>query len=175
MARSRWLIIELSEHGESASYEQLDNALFHILGPEVDYFIPIRKEVMGTYVSTSILFDNYVFVKDCCESRKRFDEVRDCKYFLKILNTNGKTNTIDSHTIGALKRRLGGMARRRFIIGSKVKILGGIFQNMPGEVLGLEDRGKKAVVRVKTYSREIIAPMPSTNIMEIPEGELDYS
>jgi len=174
MAKSRWLIVELSEQGESASYDQLEKTLEHILGPGVDFFIPVHKEVMGSYTSMSVLFENYIFVKDCEDSRRRFDEIKECRYFHRILNTNGKVSTIDAQVVGSLKRKLLGLSKREYDVGTNVKIIDGIFQNMTGEILGIEDNGRKAVVRVKTYSREIIAPMPATNLVEVGQNEPDY-
>lgn len=172
---SRWLIIELSEHGEAAGYTEVETSLKTILGPDIDYFIPIHREHMGSYVSTCVLFDNYVFVRDCEEVRYRFDEIRECRYFLRILhNSKGSMNTVDSKTVGTLKRKLMGLTRRRFKSGAKVKVLDGVFENMIGEVMGLEESGRKAIVKFKTHSREIIAPMPSTHLVEVGNNENGY-
>jgi transcription antitermination factor NusG len=66
-----------------------------------------------------------------------------------------------------MKRRLKKSIKRKINIGSKVKVLEGIFSNLPGEVVGIDDEGKKIMVKIKTLSREMIAPVPSTSVEEI--------
>lgn len=50
-----------------------------------------------------------------------------------------------------------------------VKVLDGIFKNLIGEVMCVEDDGKKIMVKIKRISREIIAPIPATLLEKIKE------
>ena len=52
---SKWLILELSETVENINYQEIESALCSIFGDEVDYFIPIHHERIGSYISTSVL------------------------------------------------------------------------------------------------------------------------
>ena len=169
MTLSRWLVLELSEQGDSASFAELDNSLQEMLGEKSEYFIPIHSEKLGSYTSTSVLFEGYVFVKDSSSARSQLSEISDFRYFSKILESNGRVQTVDSRTIAVLKRKLRNSARKKIQKGTKVQILDGIFENLVGEVVSIEDQGREAMVRIKRLSREIIAPVPCTNLAVLKE------
>jgi transcription antitermination factor NusG len=50
-------------------------------------------------------------------------------------------------------------------------VLDGVFKNLVGEVIGIEDHGKRIMVRIKRISREIIAPIPATLLQKYDEAE----
>lgn len=165
MADNQWLVIELSEQGESAGYAELENALTETVGSE--YFIPVHHEKMGSYVSTSVLFEGYVFVRDSSNARTQLDDLRDSRYFSRVLENQGRPQTVDSRAIGVLKRKLKNSTKKKMKIGTKVKVLEGIFENLVGEVVGDEDGGKKVIVKISRLSRQMIAPLPATSVVEI--------
>lgn len=171
MAGSKWLILELSDAGVSANHAEMEAALRTLLGESVEWFIPIHHEQMGSYVSTSVLFEGYVFIRDCHEARSFINEIRDHRMFSKVLQNRGQYQTIDSYTIGALRRKLKNSIKREFVIGTLVKILEGVFTDLVGEVIGNEDEGRKVVVRVKRQSREWVVPLPSTSVREADSVE----
>lgn len=165
MADNQWFVIELSEQGEAAGYAELENALSETVGP--DYFIPVYHEKMGSYISTSVLFEGYVFVKDSFRTRSSFEDIRESRYFSKVLGNPGRPKTIDSRTIGILKRRLKNSTKKKIKSGIKVRILNGIFENLIGEVIGSEDNGKRVIVKINQLSRQMIAPLPATSVVEV--------
>lgn len=171
-AYNKWLILELNEIGESCNYAELDNILQEMLGSEIDYFIPILSEKMGSYTSTSVLFEGYVFVKDCEESREKLSDLKDFRIFSRLLENNNRLQTVDSRTIGVLKRKLKHSVCKKIKPGTRVQILEGIFKNLVGEVMSIEDRGKKVVVSIKRLSREMIAPLPTTSVIVVERGDL---
>lgn len=164
---NQWFIVELSDMGSSAGHAEIQNAICEVFGESVEYFIPIHHEKIGSYISTSILFDGYVFIKDCPTARIRLAEICDCKLFQKVLRNSGKIYMLNSTTIGAMKRRLKNSLRKNVRVGSHVKIVNGVFENLEGEVINIEDRGKTIVVKIERPTRVIIAPVPSTSIVEI--------
>lgn len=161
---SQWLILELSEQGEATGYNDLECFIRDIFGDKVEYFIPVHQERMGSYVSSSTLFEGYIFIKDNPEIRNKLGDIRDCRVFSKVLCTHSRLHTIPSRTIGVLRRRLKNSIKKKMSPGTQVKILEGIFESLSGEVISIEDEGKKVMVRIKTISREIIAPVPCTSI-----------
>jgi len=52
----------------------------------------------------------------------------------------------------------------------KIRVLEGVFKNLKGEVISIEDNGKKVMIRIKRLTREIIAPIPSTLIEHYKEN-----
>lgn len=165
MAHSKWLVIELSELGETASFEEIANELSQVFCEE--YFIPVHHEQMGSYTSTSVLFEGYVFVKDTDKSRQNIDNIMDSHLLAGVLQVRGKYQTVGSKTIGVLKRKLKNSVKKKLKIGTKVQILEGIFKNLTGEIMSIDDGGKKVTVRIRRLSRQMIAPLPSTSVVEI--------
>lgn len=164
---SKWLILELSESAENPSYREIENAIVETFGPEVDYFIPIHYEKVGSYVSTSVLMEGYVFVKDCEDIRESLSNVRDSHMFRGVLFSGGKISTIDSHVVAGLRRRLKGSLKKHFPTGVKVRVCDGALKNLIGEVVNVEDGGLKVVVKINRLSREIIAPVPATLVEQV--------
>ena len=166
MASSDWLIIELSDQAETAGYLELESALHSIFGSSVEIFIPIYHEQMGSYVSTNTLFEGYVFVKDSDGVRNNIDNIRDHRFFQRALKSSGRISTVSSREIGVLRKKLKNSLKKKLVPGSKVKVLEGIFQNLSGEVISMEDNDKIANVKICCMSREIIAPIPTTCVEE---------
>lgn len=168
MSINRWMILELSEQGISLSYSEIVACIKELFGDDVDFFLPVRQEKMGSYTSTCSLFDGYAFIRDGEKTRSCLINLKDFRAFSKVLSCRGHIQTVDSNAIGVLKRKLDKALKKSLGIGSKVKVLEGVFSNLVGEVVGIDDGGKKITVKIKTLSREMIAPVPSTSIEEIP-------
>lgn len=164
-----WLILELNDI-ENISYTDIENAILTTFGEGIEYFIPIYHENIGTYTSTSVLMEGYAFVKDCPEVRNSIYNLREHRIFSRALFCSGRYQTVPSHTILSLKKKLRSSLKRKFSLGSKVKILEGTFKNLIGEVIGVEENGKRIVVKIKRISREIIAPIPATLLEEVFES-----
>ncbi len=162
MAKSnKWLILELNEI-EDINYHEIESTIINIFGDKVDYFIPIHHERMGSYISTSVLIDGYVFVRDCLEVRENLNNLQETRVFSGALFLSGKYQTVNSDEIGSLKKKLKNSLKRKFIVGMRVIVLDGVFKNLKGEVISIEDSGKKVMIKIKRLTREIIAPIPST-------------
>lgn len=167
MAQPNWYILEINEVGEVATYPEIVAALQSVFGQDVEYFIPIYHEQMGSYTSTNVLFEGYVFIQDSDEVRSNLANVKDCRIFSGLLKMCGQIKTLNSKEIGLLRRKLKSSLNKRLQIGTKVKVHEGVFQNLEGEVLSLEDNGRIANVKIICLSREIIAPIPTTCVEEI--------
>ena len=163
----QWLILELNESVENASYREIELTLLTIFGENIEYFIPRYHERMGSYISTSVLIEGYVFVKDSPDVRQNFLNLREQKLFSGFLFFGGKYKTVSSSIIKELRTKLRRSLKRKFVDGSNVRVLGGVFKNLIGEVISTEDNGKKVMVKIKRISREIIAPIPSTLLEKI--------
>jgi transcription antitermination factor NusG len=159
-----WLIIELNEQGESASYPDIVASLKMVLGDDINFFVPMHYERMGSYISCSTLFQGYVFVKDTPKVRSQISCLRESRFFLGPLRILGKVRTVTSKEVVAMKRKLINSLRINFVVGSAVIVKSGIFKSLEGEVISLEQNGRIANVRIRCLSREIIAPVPTTCI-----------
>jgi len=163
----RWLILELNDSFEDVNYREIESAIDTLFGDEIDYFIPIHHERMGSYTSTSILMEGYIFIKDCLEVRQGINNLHETKVFVGALCCAGRYQTVNSNVISGLRKRLRNSLKKQIENGTKVLILGGVFKNLKGEVIGIEENGKKIMVKIKRISREIIAPIPSTLLKEL--------
>jgi len=162
----------LSEAGEGASRAELEAALRSFVGEDVEWFIPIHHERMGSYVSTSVLFEGYVFVRDCDTTRESVHDIREHRMFNRFLQSGGRLDTVDSYTIGALRRKLKNSIKHSYVVGTQVKILEGVFTDLIGEVMDNEDDGRRVIVKVNRRSREWIVPLPSTSVREASKIEI---
>jgi len=165
--QSDWLIIELSEHGEVATYPELVAAIETAFGHDADYFIPIHHEQMGSYISTNVLMEGYVFIRNTDCARDRLCNLKDCRVFSGLLKMCGKVKTLSSREIGVLRRKLKFSLHKKYKQGVRVKINDGVFQNLEGEIQSMEDDGKVANIKIVCLSREILAPIPTTCLEEI--------
>jgi transcription antitermination factor NusG len=165
---SNYLILEIGENSESLEYRDIEAAIITVFG-EVDYFIPIFHEKIGSYTSSSVLMEGYAFVKDTPGVRDSLADLRDQRVFSRVLCRGSRFETVDSTTIAVLKRKLKSSLKRRYSVGDRVKILDGIFKTLEGEVISIEDGGKIIMVKIKRMSREMIAPVPAT-LLERVEG-----
>lgn len=167
---NRWLILVISDGIEDINYHEIESTLFNIFGDKIDYFIPIYHERMGSYISTSVLIEGYVFVRDCPEIRQNLNIIQETRIFSGALFLSGKYQTVSSDVIGSLRKKLKNSLKRKFIVGMKVKVLEGVFKNLKGEVISIEENGKKVMIKIKRLTREIIAPIPSTLIEHYKEN-----
>lgn len=166
MVSSKWLIFELNESAGS-DYHEIAEALVNFFGDDADFFIPIHHEQMGSYVSKSVLMEGYVFVRDTPEIREVIPSIREQRVLVNPLFMGGKLQTVDSHTIGALKRKLKNSIKKKIQVGTQVEIMEGVFKKLTGEVMNVHDGGKKMTVKIHRLSREIIAPLPTTSVREV--------
>jgi len=165
---NQWLILELNENIENVTYREIESAILNIFG-DVEYFIPIHHERMGSYISTSVLMEGYAFVRDCPETRNSMAHLRNQRIFSGFLYYGGKYQTVTIKEINDLKRKLKRSMCRKFNDGTQIRVLGGIFKNLRGVVINSEDGGKRVIIRIKRISREIIAPIPATLLEEVTE------
>jgi len=162
-----WFIIELSEHGEVATFPELVSSIETVFGQEADYFIPIYHEQMGSYTSTNILMEGYVFIRNTDLARNKLGNIKDCRIFAGLLKMCGKVKMLSAKEIGVLRRKLKTSLHKKLKAGVRVKINDGVFQNLEGEIQSMEDDGKVANIKIVCLSREILAPIPTTCIEEI--------
>ena len=167
MAEYNWLVVELNDRGISAEQKEIEHAIREMLGEDAEFFIPIHREQMGSYISTSMLFDGYIFVRDSPTVRDKLSDIHEYRYFSKVLSSQGKLQKVNTRAVGVLRRKLVYSTRKRLKTGTKVTIIDGVFKDMPGEVAGIEDKGSKITVRVKTISREWMVPLPATSVLEM--------
>ena len=171
VATSDWVIIEVSDAYDNPSFKELELAIHEVFGDKIEYFIPIFQKTIGSYVSTSVLMQGYVFVKDCDFVRAKLPNVRDTRLFLGALVYGGKIQTIDALTIASLRRRLTNSLKKKLRPGTSVRVCDGALKGLIGEVVSLEEGNQTVLVRIKRLSRELLAPVPSTLVEEVDKSK----
>lgn len=167
MVTSNWLILELSDFLDDISYKDIEAAILDVFGDDVEYFIPMYYEEIGSYISTSTLMEGYAFIKDCESVREKIGNIKDNKVFSKALFKKDDYITINSRKIAGLKHKLTNSLKKKFTPKDQVKVLDGVFKKLIGEVISIEDGGKNIMIKIKRVSREIIAPVPATLLEKI--------
>ena len=161
----KWIVLELNEYYTS-DYSEIYDEIIKIFGRDADFFIPIHYEKMGSYISKSVLIDGYVFIKKTPAIIDNLNNIKSRRIFIGPLSVRGKYQTVNSYVVGSLKRKLKKSLQKELKAGAKVEILDGTFKKLFGEVLNIDDEGRRITVKIKRLSREIIAPLPSTIVRE---------
>jgi len=165
-SNQKWFIIELNELA-NVDYSEISNAIVSVFGESADFFIPIHYEQMGSYISKSVLMEGYVFIRNSQDVRDNIHNIKDQRMFMGPLTIDGRLQTVDSYTIGSLKRKLKKSTQKKIQTGTHVEILDGTFKKLTGEVMNVDEDGKKLTVKIRRLSREIIAPLPSMIVREV--------
>ena len=169
----QWLVLELHESQCLASFKDIESAIKVVFGSDADYFIPIHYEIMGSYVSTSVLVEGYVFVRDAESTRRNLSNLYDQRILAKVLTIGGKYRTINSRLIAGMKNKLRNSLKKIYGIGAQVKILEGVFKNLVGTVVGIEENGRHIMVKITRISREMVVPVPSTLLQKYNSEQKD--
>jgi len=162
----QWLILELHESQAQASYREIENSIKTVFG-NADYFIPIHYEVIGSYVTTCILVEGYVFVRDTEVTRKCISNLSDQRILSSPLSCGGKYRTINSRIIAGMKHKLRNSLKKIYGTGIRVRVLDGVFKNLIGTVVGVEENGRQILIKITRISREMIVPIPSILLEKI--------
>jgi len=169
MGNSEWVIIQLNEAMENISYGDIKSAIANTFGNTAEYFIPIHHEKIGSYTSTSTLIQGYVFVKDSLDVREALSSVGDNRLFARVLMRGKRIETIPASAVASMRRRLKNSLKRKFEIGTTVRIREGALKDLTGDVVSLEEDGLTVIVKISRYSRDILAPVPATLVEEASE------
>lgn len=165
--KAEWLVLELNDFIDNISYKDIESAVITTFGENIEYFIPMHFEEIGSYTSSSTLMDGYVFIKDHPNIQESLLNLKENQLFSKVLCKKGEFVRIDSRTIAGLKHKLKNTLKKKFNPGEKVKVLEGVFKDLVGEIISIEDGGRLVMVKIKRISREMIAPVPSTQIEKV--------
>ena len=159
----QWIILQTRENADD--YFDIEKSIKQIFGKNSEYFIPILYQKLGSYNCFNVLFDGYVFIRDTEDNRRILSDLSNSKTFLGPVVISNRIQTVDSYTIAKFKRQLKKRSTNICIENGKtVYVMDGIFENLSGEVIGVEEN--KAIVRFVTLSREFIAPIPISSLKE---------
>lgn len=162
---SRWIIVELSEDTTlEAHYEQVERSLVDVLGPGVEYFIPVYNEKIQGKNACYVLFDGYVFVL-------RTDDIISNIFKLKgehikgPLFSDGFLRLVSGVKINDYKKKM--LDRVHSMMPEKGQIVVpriGVFKNMEGTVLSVDKEKLVAIVKFEKTSRIVEAPINIVNL-----------
>jgi hypothetical protein len=163
---SRWIIVQLHESTSLAEhYEQIGHTIGEVLGPDTQYFIPIYHErVQGKNVSF-VLCEGYIFVLRTESTiqnifRLKSEHIRGPLFF------NGSLRLVTGQRINRLRQDM--QDRIRALIpekGQRVIPKVGVFKNLEGEVLSVDQKKLVAIVRFTQPSRIVDAPINVVNLV----------
>ena len=152
-----WLALPLTYLGDSCSSLILENELKKIFkSPLVQYFIPRFTEKDQRHEKEIILFNGYIFLKGM--TPKELSRIGSGNsYFQSPLRMNEKLAGIQDKEIKTLKKKLDALRQHNLAIGSTVLIEEGIYKNLTGEVIELDDKDDSASILVILSSKEVLA------------------
>jgi transcription antitermination factor NusG len=146
-----WLVIPLTFHGESVLADDILKELKSVFG-DAEYFIPKKTIKDRRHGEDLVLFNGYVFVRKI----KHLPNLNSHRYFSPPLKSGNIYMTISEEELLDLQRKLDVMKEKDIHPGLKVKVTGGTYQNLIGEVVSMSDP-ETAVVIIKLFSKEILA------------------
>lgn len=173
---SEWLVLQINDSVDNPGYGDIKVAIMSVFGDKADYFIPMYHEKMGSYTSTCTLMQGYVFVKDCQSARDAIGAVHDHRMFSGVLMNGRKVQTIPASDIAQLRRKLRNSLKKKYPVGTPVRICEGPLKDLVGTTAGVEEGGLVVIVKISRHSRDILAPVPATLIERVSEdSEKQYA
>ena len=161
----KWIILQVRENCELNYPEIRGELLKHF--SELDIFIPVYHEQVGSYVCDMTLMEGYVFVKDNNGNRRTIIEEFHPGRMFDPLKFNEKLKTISGKDIEQFKKQIQRKLRKTIDRGTKVLVTQGIFKNLTGEVTDIEGEGTRVMVQFNQRSRQLFASIPITCVEEI--------
>lgn len=164
---NNWLIVSLSEDTEmEEDYMNIDYEINTVFGVDVEYFIPIYKEKLGTKEICLVLFDGYIFVQEPRGGFKDidFNKIR-TTHVRSPLISDGSFSYVKNKDINGFKRELKKKIKSLIPkIGSVVIPKEGTFKDLEGTVVSIDRDKMVLIVRFETSSRVVQAPVSFINV-----------
>ena len=164
-----WIILELYDTCQIE--KQLDTIAAEIkllFGPEVEYFIPVHVESVGERQLVASLFDGYVFVEisGVPNVYTKINNIRGSNIAGPLKDGKKSYSTIADSEINRYREELRG---RLFSwipnIGDEVVPKIGMFRNLVGNIVSVDERNNTAKVVFSTRSREVTSDVKLLNLV----------
>ena len=140
-----WVVLELTRAGESlASEGGLGPVLIGFLGAEPDHpvFVPSISYLRHGKRVTVCLLEGYAFVASGLSETVYFSLEHNCPFVRQVLTQPGRVRTlkvVNQSAIQEMQDQLAAQASSDIEEGMRVQVIGGLYSELVGEVLILND------------------------------------
>jgi transcription antitermination factor NusG len=179
-----WVALELTKAGEAKAIEgSLADSLRSGLGVQDDYpiFVPYVNYSKGGRRVSIRLIEGYAFAASGLTETRYFALERG-PFVSRVMSTSGPHNmrtlqTVADEKIRGMMDQLRSQVSSDIEVGAKVKVIGGNYLHLEGEVVDLME--EKAAVRIRLRSLDVVAWIPKilvdsgSNSSEDSSSELD--
>lgn len=150
----KWLGIPLTYVGDASPAEVLLEELRKVFrnSEGVEFFVPKFTERDKRHTKEIVLFPGYVFV-GIIEGQK-VPSMNGHPYFENPISFNKKLSYVRLHEIEKMQLQLKSMKRHDVSIGSKVRIISGIYKDLEGDVVDFNDAS--VTVQICLASKELL-------------------
>jgi len=151
----KWASIPLTYLGDSSTADSLDIELKKAFKKgKPRFFIPKFTEKDVRHEKDIVLFPGYVFVNRV--DPKEFNALNDNAYFNSPIAFNRQIAFMPEVEIQKMRRKLRRLKSHDLWVGHLVRVEDGIYKNMEGEVVAVEDNDV-VMVHLVLASKEIMA------------------
>ena len=159
---SEWVIIELSQVGESTDPATLQRVLDRLLNKERDVFIPAVTYVKRGIPTTLYYLQGYVFVRAGLPSGRYFDLLNN-SFFSSVLYTQDGDKTylqlLPQSEIDKIRKALQDYTHVIFAEGDTVVVTAGVYKDLKGVCKGMVTEDTCTVL-FKMRSVESVVELP---------------
>jgi len=173
-----WVALELSRAGEMKVEEgTLDKSIRRDLDLSLEFpiFIPSMTFRRNGRNVTLHLMEGYAFVATGLPETSYFALAKRTVYVNQVMSTRSVAgmsvlSVIDNSYIEELKEQIRTLLSATISVGEKVRVLGGIYSSLEGEVLALEK--EEAIIHIQLRSLNVVTKI-NKMFLEPAENEED--
>lgn len=174
-----WVALELTPSGELKIEEgTLEKSLRRDLdvSPEFQIFIPSLTFKRNGRNITIHLMEGYAFVESGLSETAYFSLPKRTTYVNQVMSTRSSRgmavlSVIDNSYILELKEQMRSLLSSSIEVGETVLILEGIYSNLEGEVLAIED--EDAIIHIQLRSLNVVTKVNKMFLDPLKDKECD--
>jgi len=160
----KWVVLELSHHGEKKTHKELLTLMQEEVGEGVEIFIPSITFSRRDSVLTICLMEGYFFIEAALPPSSYF-ALEELAYVQRVLTRDDSGRRylyyVEQNTIDELQSKLKKQARRDIKVGDYVQVCEGAYSELKGKILEVFPENKRASIHVVDLkSMKVIVELP---------------
>lgn len=178
MSDRKWVVLELSHHGEKKTPNELLSLVQEEVGDDVEVFIPSVTFSRRDSTMTICLMEGYFFIEAAMPPSSYY-ALEELAYIQRVLTQDDAGSRylyyVDDATINDLKSKLQKQAARDIKVGDYVRVCEGAYSELTGKILEVfSDRKRASVHVVDLQSMKVIVELPFQFFEPIDEEDDEY-
>lgn len=177
MSERKWVVLELSHHGEKMTQTELQLLMQEEVGDGVEIFIPSVTFARRDSTMTICLMEGYFFIESVLPPSTYF-ALEETSYVQRVLTRDDAGSRflyyVGQKTIDELRTKLQKQAARDIKVGDYVRVCEGAYSELKGKILEVYPKKKRASVHVVDLkSMKVIVELPFQFFEPVGDDEND--